>query len=117
MHVHITGDRLEGGGVGRYLLAGAAGGARGVQFEQEQHQDPQEAGGAQRNHQLGQHGETAVLGHVGQRVGEHVDDPRHHGVHAGRGVVGEAAGLSTQVQQRSPTRSYDVHSRGFCPTR
>lgn len=70
---------------------------RGVQLKQQQHQDPQEAGRAQRLHQLDQHGQATVVGHVRQRVGEHVYDPRHDGVHVSRGILRETAGLETRV--------------------
>lgn len=88
---------LPPGVAARYLLAGGTGGVCGVQLEQEQHQNPQEAGGAQSRRQLDQHRQATVFGHVRQRVGEHVDNPRHHGVHVRRGIVGETAGLKTQV--------------------
>lgn len=51
-------------------------------------------GGAQRGDQLGEDGQPPVLGHVGQRVGEHVHDLRHHHDRVGGGgAVGEAVGL------------------------
>lgn len=81
----------------RYLLTPSAGAGCGVQLKQEQHQDPQEAGGAQRLHQLAQQGQPTVVGHVGQRVSEHVNNPCHNGVHVSRGILRETAGLETQV--------------------
>lgn len=68
-----------------------------MQLKQEQHQNPQEVGGAQRHHQLDQHRQSTVFGHVRQRVGEHMNNPCHHGVYVRRGIVRETAGLKTQV--------------------
>lgn len=79
----------------RYLLTGGAGSVCGVQLKQEQHQDPQKAGRAQRLHQLDQHRLPTVVGHVRQRVGEDVYNPRHHCVHVGRGILRETLGLET----------------------
>lgn len=49
-----------------------------TQLEQKKHQDPQEVGGAHRGDQLREDGQTSVVGHMRERVGEHVHDPGHH---------------------------------------
>lgn len=100
--------KINGGSL-RHLVAGAAA-LCGVQLQQQQHEDPQEVGGAQRRQQLAEDRQPPVLGHVRQRVGEHVHDPRHHGDHDGGGrAVREAVGLQGGRNQRH------VKTRFFVP--
>jgi len=66
------------------LVGSGAGGLGGVLLEQQQQQHPQETGGAQRGHQLGEDGQAPVLWHVGQGVHEHVHDLGDHHVYAAR---------------------------------
>lgn len=81
----------------RYLLNRGTSSVCGVQLKQEQHQDPQETGGAQSLHQLDQHRQSTVVGHVRKCISEHVYNPRGNGVHVSRGILREMAGLKTQV--------------------
>ena len=82
----------------------------GMLFEQQQQKHPQEAGRAQGDQQLGEDGQAPVLGHVGQRVREHVHDLGHHALHVGLGL-GRAAlvGLwRTQVRLLQDRRAQDT---------
>lgn len=56
-------------------------GPRDVLLEQQHQQQPEEAAGAQRGHQLCQYRLPAVLGHVGQGVHEDVHHAYHHQLH------------------------------------
>lgn len=95
-----------------YLLARSAGSVRGVQLKQEQHQDPQEVGGAQRNHQLDQHRQSTMFRHVRQRVSKHVNNPRHDGVHVSQGIIRDTAGLTMQVVYNQIRSSTDFREEG-----
>lgn len=70
---------------GRYPVAGEGGALCCVQLQQQQHQDPQEVGGAQSSQQLAEDGQATVVGDVREGIHEHLQDPRHHGNHMGRG--------------------------------
>lgn len=52
-------------------------------LEEQQQENPEEAGWAKGDYQLREDRQAPVLGHVGQRVGEHVHDLGHHTLHVG----------------------------------